>query len=65
MELIGACDECMFWQREKPEWNGEYGYCQRFPPVIFGKESCQPRTWRKTICGEFVERDDHNKYKGE
>jgi len=53
---MGSCDECNFWMQEAPEKNGENGTCQRYPPVIFGMQSCQPKTWKKTVCGEFVPR---------
>lgn len=56
---IGVCNNCVYWCKDKPEKNGEYGVCQRYPPVIVGFEARQPITWKFTLCGEFKERDKY------
>lgn len=56
--IIGRCENCVFWMQYKPEQNNELGICQRYPPVLIGKQSLQPDTWKNTLCGEYIPRGE-------
>lgn len=49
----GLCKDCLFWDQNRPDKNGQIGTCKRYPPVIVGRQSISPETHKMDWCGEF------------